>query len=199
MDNRFTDNDDILKDSFAVEPAVEDTVTFLVCDYAMNYSKKYFIDQYKIRDGVAASDQGREYSGKMEFDFVRDPDTAENVARRMISRLNYAPMHSSFDSSLRIAARDLADIVRLDHFIHPRTDKTEIAGVDLDLDNLAVGVRAPYEHTPYLHAANGDILTCADGKRLIRAGVYKPTHNLMAENGALLACENEDRLIKESI
>ena len=194
MDNRFTDNDDILQDSFAVEPVVEDTVTLLICSYGLNYSKNYFIDQYKIRDGVAASDQGREYPKEMEFEFVRDPDTAKDVARRMISRLNYAPMRALFDSSLRIAEGDLADIVRLDHFIHPQTDKTEIAGVDLDLDNLAVAVEASYEQTPYLLAANGGILACANGNRLTRANVYKPTYNLMTASGALLACANGDRL-----
>jgi len=201
MDNSFTDNDDILKDSFAVEPAVEDTVTLLVCSYGLNYSKNYFIEKYKIRDGVAASDQGREYPKEMEFEFVRDPDTAKDVARRIISRLNYAPMHAVFDSSLRIASRDLADIVRLDHFIHPQTDKTEIAGVDLDLDSLTVAVRAPYEQTPYLLAVNGGILACTNGNRLTRAGVYKPTYNLLAASGALLACTNGQRLrlAKENI
>lgn len=194
MDNRFTDNDDIHQDSFDVEPVVEDTVTLLICDYAMNYAKNYFIENYKIRDGVAAADQGREYPKQMEFEFVRDPDTAKDVARRMISRLNYAPMHALFDSSLRIAERDLTDIVRLDHFIHPQTDKTEIAGVDLDLDNLAVAVDAPYEQTPYLLAVNGGILACANGNRLTRAGVYSPTYNIMAASGAILACANGNRL-----
>jgi len=99
-----------------------------------------------------------------------------------------------FDSSLRIAESDLADIVRLDHFVHPQTDKTEIASVELDLDSLAVDVQAPHEQTPYLLAASGGILACANGNRLTRAGVYSPTYNLLAASGALLACANGDRL-----
>lgn len=198
MENRFTDNNDIHKDSFAVEPVVEDTVTLLVCSYGLNYSKNYFIDQFKIRDGVAASDQDREYPREMEFEFVRDPDTAKDVARRLISRLNYAPMRALFNSSLRIAESDLADIVRLDHFVHPQTDKTEISSVDLDLDSLAVGVEAPYEQTPYILAESGAIIACENGDRLTKESYYNPTYNLMAENGALLARENGDRLIKES-
>lgn len=136
--NTYTDNEDIFRDTFSIDPAVQDIVTNLSYSYSENYAKNYFIAVSQKEDAVAIADHKIEYEGEIEFTWVRDEATADAIAQKTLDQRKYAPMIVSFNVHIHMMLNDLADDITVYHFNDLNLNDITITSLDVDLDNLLI-------------------------------------------------------------
>ncbi|MBU0994126.1 MAG: hypothetical protein KJ737_16670 [Proteobacteria bacterium] len=141
----YSANDDILKESYSVFPLTEEAATRIVFSYAYNYSKSYFIESVEVADQEALDAFKKEYLALVDLVWIRDDDTALDIAEKLIARKKNLQKKVAFGSAMRVLENDLTDDIQVDHFAGPVLSDVRITGISIDLDNLSVNIEGVSE------------------------------------------------------
>ncbi|MBU0995387.1 MAG: hypothetical protein KJ737_23060 [Proteobacteria bacterium] len=136
----YSANDDILKESFNITPLVDETATRISFSYAYNYAKSYFIESGEVWDAASIEALMKDYPVHLDLNWIRDDDTALDIAGKILARRKNLMKQVSFSSAMHILAHDLTDDIRVVHFAGPVLSDITITGISIDLDNLSVNV-----------------------------------------------------------
>ncbi|MBU0995957.1 MAG: hypothetical protein KJ737_25975 [Proteobacteria bacterium] len=136
----YSANDDILKESFGVLPLTEDIATRISYSYAFNYAKSYFIEADEVSDADSIEALKKDYPVHLDLNWIRDDDTALDIAEKSLARRKNLLKQVSFGSAMHVLAHDLTDDIRMVHFAGPVLSDITITGISIDLDNLSVSI-----------------------------------------------------------
>lgn len=146
MTNKYTDKDDIFKETFRLVPSVQDIVTHLTFSYGFNYTRKYFINTEQRVDSNYETDYGRGYPLNLEMVWVRDRATALDVAKRMVHHRRRTQLKAVFDTSIHGFLDDLGSQIEVDHYIGPNVSDVVVTSITTDIDRLAYGIEAQVKY-----------------------------------------------------
>jgi len=136
----YSANDDILRESFNILPLTEDVTTRISFSYAYNYSKSYFTESGEVSDQGAIDAHKKDYQLHIDLNWIRDNDTALDIAGKILAKRKNLQKEVIFDSAMHILEHDLTDQIKVEHFAGPILSTIQITGISIDLDNLSVSI-----------------------------------------------------------
>lgn len=138
----YTESNDIIDGSFSVEITPNDILTRIRYNHTYNFTKSYFQDAGVVYSAALAAFYLKDYSEDFEMDWVRDEATALDMSERRLQYRKELQTHVYFSVPLYGLDDDILSDIEVTHEAGPDLGDVTILGMDLDLDNFKVKIKA---------------------------------------------------------
>ena len=144
MGTAFSDNENIIS-GVTIKPSIDDIATDINYYYRRNSIEERWSSFGTENDATQAAAFGKNYNANLELFWVRDDDTAVDVAERQLARRKTLRMEVSFDTPLVSLTNDLLSEITVDHYNGPTLSTLTINKMAINLDALIVSIVAKTE------------------------------------------------------
>ena len=142
---KYSDQNSILQGSFKQTVDVNNIVNDITVSYKYDYTNGEYALTASGSDENAITDDLKTYDRSLNFDWIRDTATVNDIIQRYLLRYSYPVINVNFKAPLVALTNDLADFIKVTHFAGTGSSGFdgrlfEIIRLDPNMDNLSVSV-----------------------------------------------------------
>lgn len=142
----FTDNESIIS-NVSIKPISEDLATSIYYVYKRNFENNEWNRSGFVDAPFQSAFLGKDYQITYQMHFIRDDNTADLIANRLLSRRSLLRFTALFSTVLAGLQNDLLDEINVTHFSGPSLSSLTINSITIDFDNLSVEILGKTENS----------------------------------------------------
>ena len=129
-----------------IRPNKDDLVTTIIFRYRKNYQNDEFMRNGKLANAGQIASFNKDYVVTHEMECIREDETANNIAQRILDRRSQIRMFASFTTVLPSLQNDLLDTILFSHYSGPTLTALTVTSIDINLDSFTVDIKGITEY-----------------------------------------------------
>lgn len=164
---QFTDNENIIS-NVSIKPLPDDIATTVTYFYKRTFSDDGVYNRSALTSSsTQASFLGKDYEITLEMDFIRDDNTADLIANKILSRRSLLRYTISFSTIIAALQNDVLDEIDVSHFSGPSINNITINSLTINLDTLMVDIVGKTENSAYVILDENNLIILDENNRPI--------------------------------